>query len=69
MLPYRDITVENMRRMDPAFLALSPNGIPWCRYRGRNGENLKTFFKSLKTLVKTIAFPLWAFAVDIRHWR
>jgi GMP synthase (glutamine-hydrolysing) len=58
VLPYRDITVENMKRLDPAFLALSPNGIPWCRYRGRNGENLKMFFKSLKILVEDYNIPV-----------
>ncbi|MGC8658482.1 MAG: hypothetical protein ACP5U1_05355, partial [Desulfomonilaceae bacterium] len=40
VLPYADITVENMRKLRPAFLALSPNGIPWCRYKGKNGRDL-----------------------------
>lgn len=58
VLPYRDITVENMKRLDPAFLALSPNGIPWCRYKGRNGDNLKMFFESLKILVEDYNIPV-----------
>ncbi len=58
VLPYKDITVDNMQRLDPAFLALSPNGIPWCRYKGRNGENLQMFFKSLKILIEQYNVPV-----------
>ncbi len=39
VLPYSEITVEHMKRLRPSFLALSPNGMPWCRYKRqkRNG--------------------------------
>jgi GMP synthase (glutamine-hydrolysing) len=37
---------------------LSPNGIPWCRYRGKNGEDLKQFFKTLRVLVEDLYVPV-----------
>ena len=58
VMPYRDITVENMVKLRPAFLALSPNGIPWCRYRGRNGTDLKKFFGSLRIIVERMNIPV-----------
>jgi GMP synthase (glutamine-hydrolysing) len=58
VLPYRDITVENMMKLRPAFLALSPNGIPWCKYRGKNGTDLQNFFKSLKIIVEQMNIPV-----------
>ncbi|MDQ7782238.1 MAG: gamma-glutamyl-gamma-aminobutyrate hydrolase family protein [Desulfomonilaceae bacterium] len=58
VLPYRDITVENMIKLRPAFLALSPNGIPWCRYRGKNGEDLRNFLHALKIIVEQMNIPV-----------
>lgn len=58
ILPYADITVENMRKIRPSFLALSPNGIPWCRYRGKNGEDLKNFFAALRIIVEDMRIPV-----------
>ncbi len=49
ILPYNEITIENMKKLRPAFLALSPNGIPWCKYRGRNGEELQDFFQGAES--------------------
>jgi GMP synthase (glutamine-hydrolysing) len=57
VLPYREITLENMRRLKPAFLALSPNGIPWCQYKGRNGEELRDFFKALRVIIEEMGVP------------
>lgn len=58
VLPYSEITVENMKKIRPAFLALSPNGMPWCRYRGRNGEELQNFFKALKIIIQEMEVPV-----------
>jgi GMP synthase (glutamine-hydrolysing) len=58
ILPYNEITIENMKRIRPAFLALSPNGIPWCKYRGRNGEELRDFFAALKTIIQEMEVPV-----------
>ncbi len=58
VLPYRDISVENMMKLRPAFLALSPNGIPWCRYKGKSGEDLQDFFTSLKIIVEQMNIPV-----------
>ncbi len=58
VLPYADITVENMRKLRPAFLALSPNGIPWCRYKGKNGQDLANFFKALRVIIEDMRVPV-----------
>lgn len=58
VLPYKDITIENMERLDPAFLVLSPNGIPWCRYKGKNGEHLQNFFRTLVVAVEEMNIPV-----------
>lgn len=58
VLPYRDVTVENMKKMRPAFLALSPNGIPWCKYGDKNGDDLERFLKSLRVIVEDMQIPV-----------
>jgi GMP synthase (glutamine-hydrolysing) len=58
VLPYRDITEERMEELRPAFLALSPNGIPWCRYRGRNGRDLKNFLRALPIIAEDLHIPI-----------
>jgi GMP synthase (glutamine-hydrolysing) len=58
VLPFSEITVENMLKLRPAFLALSPNGIPWCKYKGRNHVDLMNFFKSLRVIVEEMEVPV-----------
>lgn len=58
VLPFSDITVENMEKLRPSFLALSPNGIPWCKYKGKNGEDLKNFFAALKVIIEDMRIPV-----------
>lgn len=58
VLPYRAVTVENMEKLKPAFLALSPNGVPWCRYKGRSGEELAEFLKALRTIIEDMNIPV-----------
>jgi GMP synthase (glutamine-hydrolysing) len=58
VLPFSEVTVENMIKLKPAFLALSPNGIPWCKYKGRNHTDLMKFFHSLKVLVEDMDVPV-----------
>jgi GMP synthase (glutamine-hydrolysing) len=58
VLPYNEITVENMTARRPSFLALSPNGIPWCKYKGRNGAELDNFLKALKIIVEEMEIPV-----------
>lgn len=58
VLPYREITVERMAELRPRFLALSPNGIPWCRYRGKNGVDLQNFFRALRVVVEDMYIPV-----------
>lgn len=58
VLPYAEITVANMKKLKPAFLALSPNGIPWCKYKGKNGQDLENFFKDLRIIVEDLKIPV-----------
>lgn len=58
IMPYKDVTVENIAKIQPAFLALSPNGVPWCRYRGKNGTDLQNFFASLKVIIEEMQIPV-----------
>ncbi len=58
VVPYAKMTVENADRLKPVFIAMSPNGIPWCRYRGKNGENLKNFFHDLKIIIEDMKIPV-----------
>ena len=39
-------------------MALSPNGIPWCKYRGKNGQDLENFFKSLQVIIEDMQIPV-----------
>jgi GMP synthase (glutamine-hydrolysing) len=58
VLPYREVTVENILRLRPAFLALSPNGVPWCDYTGDNGTNLQNFLRALRIIVEKMNVPV-----------
>ncbi|MCA1961096.1 MAG: gamma-glutamyl-gamma-aminobutyrate hydrolase family protein [Desulfomonile sp.] len=55
VIPYRDVTVENMKKLQPAFIALSPNGVPWCKY---NRESLGQFLQALKVIVEDLQIPV-----------
>lgn len=56
--PYAQMTVAKAQELNPIFLALSPNGIPWCRYKGKNGENLQNFFHDLKIMAEDMKIPV-----------
>lgn len=58
VMPYSAITRDSVARLKPAFLALSPNGIPWCRYKGANGAALEQFFQELKFIVEEMKVPV-----------
>ena len=58
ILPFREVTAESMAKLRPAFLALSPNGVPWCRYKGSNGVNLDNFLRSLRIIVEQMNIPV-----------
>jgi len=58
ILPFSEVTVETMEKLQPAFLALSPNGMPWCRYRGKNGADLENFFSALRVIVEEMNIPV-----------
>jgi len=58
VLPFREVTAENMAKLRPSFLALSPNGVPWCKYKGNNGTDLDNFLRSLKIIVEEMNIPV-----------
>lgn len=58
ILPFRDVTVENMVRLRPLFLALSPNGTPWCNYMGPDGADMQRFLKSLRVIIEDMQIPV-----------
>jgi GMP synthase (glutamine-hydrolysing) len=58
VLPFGSVTVERIAKLQPAFLALSPNGIPWCRYRGKNGVALANFLRDLRIIVEEMHVPV-----------
>jgi GMP synthase (glutamine-hydrolysing) len=58
VMPYAQVTVENMIKLRPAFLALSPNGIPWCKYKGKSHVELMNFFKALRIIVEDMNIPV-----------
>ncbi len=58
VLPFYQVSVETVERLDPVFLALSPNGIPWCRYQGRNGVDLANFLHALRMIVEQMKVPV-----------
>jgi GMP synthase (glutamine-hydrolysing) len=58
IMAYKDATVENIAKIRPTFIALSPNGIPWCKYRGKSGTDLQNFFASLKIIVEDFQVPV-----------
>ncbi len=58
VLPFGQVTTDNIIKLRPAFLALSPNGMPWCRYRGRNREDLENFFSALRIIVDQMNVPV-----------
>jgi len=58
ILPYSSVSLENIAKLRPAFLALSPNGMPWCKYRGRNRIDLDNFFSALRVIVETMDVPV-----------
>ncbi len=58
VLPFAEVTAENMERIRPAFLALSPNGVPWCKYKGKSGEALTRFLETLRVIVEEMNIPV-----------
>ncbi len=58
IIPYKDATVENIARIKPTFIALSPNGVPWCKYKGKAGADLQNFFRSLKVIIEEFQVPV-----------
>jgi len=58
ILSYSSVSVENITSLHPAFLALSPNGIPWCKYRGRNRTDLDNFLSALRVIIEKMDIPV-----------
>lgn len=57
-VPYRSITIDLVERIDPAFIILGPQGIPWCKYTGRIGVHLQSFLWVLPYVAEELNIPI-----------
>jgi GMP synthase (glutamine-hydrolysing) len=57
-VPYRSITIDLVERIDPAFIILGPQGMPWCKYTGRIGVHLQSFLWILPYVAEELNIPI-----------
>lgn len=55
---YSAVTRELMEEMNPEFIVLSPQGTPWCRYRGSKGVALQNFLWLIPLLAEEMNIPM-----------
>ncbi len=55
---FKDVTLEKLEELSPAFIVLSPQGTPWCRYTGKTGIALQNFLWMLPTIVEDMNIPI-----------
>jgi len=52
------ITPEMVAEIEPAFVILSPQGTPWCRYSGESGIALQNFLWTLPLMAEEMDVPI-----------
>lgn len=57
-LHFRDVTLELLEELAPAFIVLSPQGTPWCRYTGKTGVALQNFLWMIPTIAEDLNIPI-----------
>ncbi len=57
-IPYRSMTIDLVTELDPEFIILGPQGIPWCKYTGRIGVHLQSFLWMLPYMAKELKIPI-----------
>lgn len=58
VLPFDDVTAELLAEKQPAFIILSPQGTPWCRYSGSRGVKLQNFLWSIPVAAEIMNIPI-----------
>jgi GMP synthase (glutamine-hydrolysing) len=56
--PYGRVTIDLVREIDPEFIILGPQGLPWCRYTGRIGVQLQSFLWTLPYVAEEMNIPM-----------
>lgn len=57
-LHFSQLTPELVAEKQPAFIVLSPQGTPWCRYSGETGVALQNFLWMLPLLAEEMNIPI-----------
>lgn len=57
-IPYRSMTIDLVSQVDPEFIILGPQGIPWCKYTGRIGVHLQSFLWMLPYIAEDLKIPI-----------
>lgn len=55
---FSKVDYELVRRLNPEFIVLSPQGTPWCRYTGQKGIALQNFFWMLRYFAEEMDIPI-----------
>ncbi len=55
---FSELTPELVGELRPAFIILSPQGTPWCRYSGEDGVGLQNFLWTLPMLAEKMDIPI-----------
>jgi GMP synthase (glutamine-hydrolysing) len=55
---FSKLTLEMVAETKPAFIVLSPQGTPWCRYSGETGVALQNFLWMLPLIAEEMHVPI-----------
>lgn len=55
---FKDVTLDLLEELSPAFIVLSPQGTPWCRYTGRTGIALQNFLWMIPVIAEDLNIPI-----------
>jgi GMP synthase (glutamine-hydrolysing) len=55
---FSKVTPEWLAEIQPAFIILSPQGTPWCRYTGEMGVSLQNFLWTLPMAAEEMNIPI-----------
>ena len=58
VLSFDEVTPDLLAQKQPAFIILSPQGTPWCRYSGPTGVKLQNFLWSLPIAAEVMNIPI-----------
>ena len=58
VMSFDEVTPDLLARKQPAFIILSPQGTPWCRYSGTRGIKLQNFLWSLPVAAEIMNIPI-----------